>query len=273
MMMRPVRIAAILARRDLVAQLTTIWIYAVASAICLVAAVLAAGFRRSFATESVLVSAEPLASVHAAVLVVLALVLGTQAAAALSWEREHRTLDVLLSGPSTAATIVVAKLLGTIGSLLVLGLVYAAYLILLHPIGDAASATGGLALFGRAALLVLPTIGLGLLVSALAPTVRFAVIAFLCLFLALSGLEAAVAWLNAQDPHHLSLAAVYTRGILSLASDWLRPVSPASYVADVARFAGGLPVPGVDRLLGAVALCLGFCLAGIVILRSRGAAP
>jgi ABC-type transport system involved in multi-copper enzyme maturation permease subunit len=270
---RQLSIAAILARRDLSAKLGSIWIYGLASAICAMTALLATGFRRTFETETISVSADPLAPVHGIVLVILALVLGMRAAISLSWERENRTMDVLLSGPATASALVAAKLATELVTLVMLGLVYSAYLILVRPVGDLDTALGGAASFWRLSVLVLPMIGLGLVISAGAGSVRSAVIVFLSVVLALATLEGASAWLDAQDPSELSLMAVYLRGLLSRATDWLDPVSPVAYLAEVAHNVAGGAAPAIVRLVSGIVLLIALTVASVLLVRTRGAGP
>jgi ABC-type transport system involved in multi-copper enzyme maturation permease subunit len=270
---RQASIAAILARRDLSAKLGSIWSYGLASAICAMTALLATGFRRTFETETVSVSADPFAPVHGTVLVILGLVIGMRAAISLSWERENRTMDVLLSGPVTASALVAAKLATELVTLVMLGLVYSAYLVLARPIGDLDTALGGAASFWRLSILVLPMIGLGLVISAGARTVRAAVIVFLSVVLGLATLEGASAWLQAQDPNELSLMAVYLRGLLSRATDWLEPVSPVAYLADLARTVDAGAAPAIVRPVTGVILLFALTCASVLLVRMRGAGP
>jgi ABC-type transport system involved in multi-copper enzyme maturation permease subunit len=265
------RVAALLAVRDFRSKFATIWIYALGSAVCVIVALFSTEFHRTFETESVAVLTDPFAGVHAIVLIFLAFVLGMRAATALSWEREHRTMEVLLSGPVTGLALVAAKLLAELATLCALNLVYSAYVGGLRPIGGEASAIAGLAAYWRLSILILPMIGLGLLISACVSTVRMAVIAFLLVVLLLSGLAGATLWLNAQDPNDLTLAALYARGILTIVSDWLSQISPVSYASDLVRFAAEGGAPSGPRLGAAVGLLVVLALAGTVVTGRRGA--
>ena len=110
----------------------------------------------------------------------------------------------------------------------------------MRPIGSLDAALAGIATFWRLSILVLPLIGLGLVISAGASSVRAAVIAFLSAVLVLATLEGASGLAHAQDLNALSLTAVYLRGVLSfVATDWLDPVSPVAYLADLARNVAG----------------------------------
>ena len=119
-----IALCLILLWRDVRAQLVSIWPYVIASAMCAVVGLATSSVQRSFETESVLIAADPLLSVHVAVLSFIALSLGLRCATSLSWEREHRTLEVLLSGPVTVAAVVSSKLLAELVTFLALGLVY-----------------------------------------------------------------------------------------------------------------------------------------------------
>ena len=70
----------LLANRELGARLRSPWLYAVASLICLIAFFYGGGFRRSFETETVLVTTDPLAALNVMVVAVLAGVLGLRLA-------------------------------------------------------------------------------------------------------------------------------------------------------------------------------------------------
>lgn len=263
----PARAALLLAQRDCRARFLSLWPYLLASVACAIAAFFLSAFDATFVTESVAVSADPLAVVHAAVLAFLALVLGIHAATALSWEREHRTLEVLFSGPVTPTAIVGAKLLAELAVLVAIGLVYSAYLALVRPLGSGLSVSGA---FWRLSPLVLPMIALGLVVGAAASTVRAGVITFLALALCLSAVEIVALWLDAQDPNGLSLAALYSRRVLATVVGWISPVSPAAYLADLAKAAGGLGLPSPERLLAALAVSVALLLGAASVTRVRG---
>jgi hypothetical protein len=95
----PLRSIVILTRRELRSRLGSVWFYIVATIPCLLAVMFGGGFLRAFETETVLVSADPLLGLNTAVLAFLAIVLGLRLSSSLAWEREHRTLEVLLVGP------------------------------------------------------------------------------------------------------------------------------------------------------------------------------
>lgn len=270
-MARPdaLRISSHLAARAIRARLLSPWFYVLASAVCGLVALAATAFHKTFETESVAVDAAPLAAANGAVLGFLALALGAQAAASLSWEREHRTMEVLFAGPVSAGALLGGKVMVELATLGLLLLVYSAYCLAVRPVGGGLEA-GQVALFWSKAALVLPGIGLGLLFSALARTVRGAILCFLAAIALLGGVEAAHLWLSARDPNDLSLAVLYARRAVAAASAVLAPVSPASYLIDALRPAPAAPALDLQRIAGAVGLFLAAAAAAAAITRGRG---
>ena len=122
----PVTATLLLSVRGLRLRLCSVWFWAVASATCLMAWVYGAGFFAGFETESVLVTTDPLLALNARVTIFLGVVLGLRLAASMAWEREHRTLEILLIGPAVWGAILGAKFLVEIAVLALLVFVYAA---------------------------------------------------------------------------------------------------------------------------------------------------
>ncbi len=185
----------------------------------------------SFATESVIVTTDPLLAVNAMVVVFLGIVLGLRLAASMAWEREHRTLEILLIGPVGWATIIAAKALVEVAVLALLVLIYALYLVLAQPLGAGVVGLhelGGLILVPAFAL---PVMAAGLVVGAGLATVRAAVVAFLVLFGFLAAIEVAYALLIAQPVDQQSLTGLYIRHALELAMPILDLISPARTLA------------------------------------------
>ena len=91
------RIGALLARRDVSAKFADIWIYLLTSLLLAAVAIYGSGFQRAFESETVAVAADPLLPAHAIALVLLGLAVGLRCATSISWEREHRTMEVRLS--------------------------------------------------------------------------------------------------------------------------------------------------------------------------------
>jgi ABC-type Na+ efflux pump permease subunit len=265
------RRATLLMGRELRMRLGSFWFWAVASGTCLMAWVYGAGFLAAFETESVLVSTDPLMTLNALVVVFLGVVLGLRLAGAMAWEREHRTLEVLLVGPARWVEIIAAKFIVELAVLALLIAIYAAYLLVAQPLGRGVIATqdmGGLALLPAFAL---PTMALGLLVGAGLGTVRGAVLTFLILLGLLASVEVARAVLAAQPPESMSLTALYARHALDLAAPLLRLTSPAAQlVAPVEAMALQAPLT-LALAAAALAQALAGLVAATLLGRLRGA--
>lgn len=265
------RRATLLMGRELRMRLGSFWFWAVASGTCLMAWVYGAGFLAAFETESVLVSTDPLMTLNALVVVFLGVVLGLRLAGAMAWEREHRTLEVLLVGPARWVEIIAAKFIVELVVLALLIAIYAAYLLLAQPLGRgviAAQDMGGLALLPAFAL---PTLALGLLVGAGLGTVRGAVLTFLILLGLLASVEVARAVLAAQPPESMSLTALYARHALDLAAPLLRLTSPAAQlVTPVEAMALQAPLT-LALAAAALAQALAGLVAATLLGRLRGA--
>jgi ABC-type Na+ efflux pump permease subunit len=263
-------IALLLMRREIAARLASPWPWAVASLICLIAWAYGAGFVASFATESVLVTTDPLAALNLLVVGVLGLVLGLRLAAGLAWEREHRMLEVLLVGPVSHAAVVAAKFLAELGVLAALIAIHAAYLLLAQPLGAGVIAAPEALALGFLPVHALPMLALGLLAGAAASTVRGAVVVYLAAALALAALEAGGAALAAQPEREISLAAAWARAILSAAAALADPISAAARLADPVRaFALQVPMAPVQTALAA-ALTLATLALAAAVSRLRG---
>lgn len=223
----PLMATSLLAWRELRSRLGSVWFWVVSSATCLMAWLYGGGFVASFKTESVIVTTDPLLALNALVVVFLGIVLGLRLAASMAWEREHRTLEVLLTGPAGWATIVCAKFLVEAAVLSLLMLVYAAYLFVAQPLGAGVIGSGELAGLLLVPVFALPVMAMGLVVGAALGTVRAAVVVFLVLFGALAALEVAYSVLIAQPVEQQSLASLYVRYALDLAAPVLDLASPA----------------------------------------------
>lgn len=261
----------LLANRELGARLRSPWLYAVASLICLIAFFYGGGFRRSFETETVLVTTDPLAALNVMVMAVLAGVLGLRLATSIAWEREHRTLEVLLAGPVSPEAILAAKFAGEIVVLAMLTVTHIAYLLLAQPLGPGVIGPADAAAIGRMPLHALPLLALGLLVSTWAKTVRGAVMAYLSILALLIVHEIVLAALTAQSPQDLSLAGAWVRRILTAADTVIDPLSAVARIADLTT---GLSVqtPLTPAQTGmALALTAATLAAAALALRARGA--
>lgn len=267
----PLTATALLAWRELRSRLGSVWFWAVSSVTCLMAWLYGGGFVASFQTESLIVTTDPLLAVNALVVIFLGIVLGLRLAASMAWEREHRTLEVLLIGPVGWVTIIGAKFLVELAVLALLVLLYALYLVVAQPLG--AGVIGGHELTGLVLIPVfaLPVMAAGLLAGALLATVRTAVVVFLVLFGALAALEIAHVVLAAQPVEQQSLAGLYVRHALDLAAPVLDLMSPAGALATpVWALLQQVPVLPGQALLPLVQTAL-FLVLAVLAGRMRGA--
>jgi ABC-type transport system involved in multi-copper enzyme maturation permease subunit len=224
-------LTGLLARRELGARLMSPWFFGVATLICLTALLYGSGFQQSFATETVLVSADPLLPLNVMVVSFVGLVLGLRLAASLAWEREHRTLEVLLVGPVPWSAVVLAKFLVELCVLGLLLAIYWAYLLLAQPLGAGVIGLADTSPLAVLPLFALPLLALGLLVSCWARSVRSAVVGFLVLVGVLAILEATRAILTTLPAAEMSLSALYLRAGLERLAPALAPVSAVATLA------------------------------------------
>jgi len=261
----------LLTSKEIAGRLLSPWLYAVASLICLIAFFYGGGFLRGFETESVLVTTDPLSALNAIVVAVLAVVLGLRLAASLAWEREHRTLEVLLVGPVSHEAILLAKFAAELLVLALLMVLYAIYLLAAQPLGAGVVSLADAAAIGRMPLHALPLLALGLLASAWARSVRGAVVCYLAVIVVFALFEIVLGLLMAHQPQELSLAAGYLRGVMSAAASVVDVVSAVSHLADLIE---GLTVQtslAASRTLMALALALATLALAALVSRARGA--
>lgn len=257
--------------REAGSKLGSPWVYGVATIVCLFAWIFGAGFLQAFETETVLVTNDPLMPLNVLVVIFLALVLGVRLATSLAWEREHRTLEVLLVGPVSPDAVLLAKFLAEVLVLACLFGVYVLYLMAAQPIGYGVIDLATVRSAGTMPVHALPLMAFALLVSAGARTVRGAVVAYLSAVLVLAGFDAGVGILRSIPPEDLSLAATYLRAGLETAAGLVDPVSPTARLAElVVAWRAQVPIqPG--QALHAAGLSAAFLVAGAVLNRLRGA--
>jgi ABC-type transport system involved in multi-copper enzyme maturation permease subunit len=264
-------VAAILAGREAKARLASPWFWTVASAVCVLAWIYGAGFVASFDTESVLVTTDPLMALNILVVSFLGIVLGLRLAASMAWEREHRTLEVLLVGPAGWIAIVAAKFLVELAVLAILVAIYAAYLLAAQPLGADVIGPHELTGLGAMPLFALPVMALGLLIGAGLATVRGAVVAFLVLVGVLAAFEIARGLLAAQPVEQMSLTGLYLRHALDVAAPAVHLVSAASQLArPVEALLAQAPLHAAETA-AALALTLATLAAAMAVGRVRGA--
>lgn len=221
----------LLAERELRSRLGSVWFWAVSSLTCIMAWLYGAGFLTSFETESVLVTADPLMALNSMVVIFLGIVLGLRLAASMAWEREHRTLEVILIAPVGWGTIIAAKFVVELLVLILLVALYAVYLIVAQPLGAAVVGTQELMGLALIPTFALPVMALGLLTGAGLGSVRGAVVAFLVLVGVFAAIEITHGVLSAQPVDQMSLAGLYVRHALDLADQVLQLLSPSAQLA------------------------------------------
>ena len=267
------RLLYVLVRREVATKLTSFWLYAVATAVCAVAYLYGGGFQQSFETESVLVTTDPLMPLDIIVVGMLGLVLGLRLATALSWEREHQTLEVLLVGPVPWSAIVLAKFLVELCVMAVLLTVYAGYLLLGQPLGTGVIRPSDTLVVATAPIFILPLMAIGLLVSAWARSVRGAVLFYLVAVVAMAGFELLLGFLKAEDLANMSLSSLYLRSGLETVEPYLTPISPIGQIAEMVRSLQGQGwVPPQLQVL-VLGLALLYLVASYGMARYRGARP
>ncbi|WP_168798045.1 ABC transporter permease [Pacificoceanicola onchidii] len=263
----PVSVCLILCRQQVLSRLGSIWIYVLATVICLIAAVFGGGFLRAFETETVLVTSDPLIGLNTVVLAFLALVFGLRLSTAMAWEREHRTLEVLLVGPAGHGAILTAKFVSELVVLIGMLLAYSAYLVLAAPLGAGTIGVADLSGVWLGAVFVLPMLGFGLLVSNFFASVRAAVVCYLIVAVALIGVSAVTQGLRVLPPQELSLSLLYLRSGLVTAHEVLQHVSPVAYLSDL--FTNAISVSVLSLARGLAAIALGLALLGLSIFISK----
>lgn len=264
-------VTLLLFAREVSAKFASFWLYLVASLVCVIAWLYGAGFAQTFETESVLVTTDPLMGLNVLVVAFLGIVLGLRLASAIAWEREHRTLEVLVVGPVSFEAVVLAKFLVELCVFAVLMAIYVLYLLLAQPLGAGVIDAVGTLTVGQVPLHALPTLALGLLVSAWAASVRGAVLIYLVLVGLLSAYEVVLALLQAREPAQLSLGAAYLRSGMEAAAGFVDLASP---LARLAELAGGLTaqVPLLTSdIWHSLALTAATLAAAALLCRLRGA--
>ncbi|WDZ79068.1 ABC transporter permease subunit (plasmid) [Ensifer adhaerens] len=266
-----VRQVTLLVLRETAAKFHAIWFWLVATTISLMAYLYGAGFQNTFETETVVVAADPLAGLNAAVITFLGLVLGLRLAAGLSWEREHGTLEVLLVGPVSWTAIIVSKYLVELVAFVGLMGLYCLYLLLAQPLGGGVISPGELLSFAGSISLVLPIMGLGLLVSASAGSVRSAVVVYLSVVSLLAVYEALLGLLRTMGSDEMSLFALYLRAALEGVAPVIHALSPVAGVGLLIQGVFTQVAPGSVHMLASAILAVALLAAARLMVRMKGA--
>lgn len=264
-------VTLLLFAREAAARLASPGFYVVASLVCVIAWFYGAGFARTFVTESVLVTTDPLMGLNIMVVTFLGLVLGLRLAYGIAWEREHGTFEVLVAGPASFEAVVLAKFLVELCVCAAIIAIYILYLLVAQPLGAGVIDVGTAMSVGRMPLHALPTLALGLLISAWAATVRGAVLVYLVVVAALSTFELVLAMLLAREPSELSLGAAYLRSAMQSADTIVDPISPMARLEDLAAgLVAQVPLSSSDTWQ-ALALAAAVLVLAALLCRVRGA--
>ena len=264
-----------LTRHEFTARLRSFWLYILVLTVCFMAILSGNVFQQYFGTQTVSVFSGLLGklgslnALNASVLLFLGLVLGIRLSGSLAWEREHRTLEVLMTGPVRYSAVVVAKFLAELLALLLILSVYGLFLSLGQPPGRGVLSGVEIGILAVWATHVLPALALGLLVSAVFSTVRGAVIAVLVLFTVLASLEALPFWLETMRADELSPAHLYLRSALDTAAPVKRAISALAHLLEPARIHLGRSVWTQSGPTAALALCLATLAVACVVGKRR----
>lgn len=214
------------------------------------------------------------------VLLVVPLMGLTLGAGALAGDRERGVLLYLLSHPVSCAQVLLGKLLGLGGAMLsalLVGFGVAALAIAQRAGG--AQADAFLGFLGLVALLAAASVGLGLLISALASRASVAVGVALAVWLALTVLGdlglLGTAFATQMSPGWLLAGAlvnplqIFKLGALLVLRGGLEELGPAGLYA-MQRFGDGMLPLLVTLLVGWVVVP---AVAGVAALKRRGALP
>lgn len=257
--------------REACSRVLSPWLYVVASFIFFVTWIYGAGFQQTFVTESVLVTLDPLMALDIFVIIFMAVVLGLRIAASIAWEREHRTLEVLLVGPISWSSILIAKFLVELFMMILLIFSYCVYLILAQPLGigvlTLSDGVGAL----QMAIFALPTLSLGLIIGAWARTVRGAVVAFIVLMGLLVTFELLLVYLQSYSLDQISLNELFLRTSLESISPLVELFSAAGQLAILAKVLKQDTILSGFSTLWAVSLTSLYIALAITIARFRGA--
>lgn len=265
-----IRIVLLLIRREVVAKFVSPWVYAVATLVCLIAYLYGAGFQHSFETESILVTTDPLMALNMTVVIFVGLVLGLRLSTSVSWEREHRTLEVLLVGPVPWGAILVAKYVVELCILAAIVLFYMAYLAVGQPLGPGVIGIQDIRSIAVAPVFVLPVMAFGLLVSMWAQSVRSGVIAYLVCIGVLSVYEAVLGALTAIPVEDMNLSSTYLRAGLQATAPFIQPISPVAILsAMVERLFTQSPVT-LAQISAVIVLTLAILALCRIVARLKG---
>jgi ABC-type transport system involved in multi-copper enzyme maturation permease subunit len=265
------RVGWILFKRDFIGSLLSPATYIAVTAACLISTFFVVNYFDILRKVSVLVSVDPLSVPLFVAVVLITLYIGVISSIAITGEREHRTLEVLLYGPVTPWSLILAKFSYGIAVFLFALAFFIFYLLVEATIMNLSLGLRSLKTVGIAFFLVWPMVSFSLLLSAALKRVRNAVLLFVGIFLALMGLQIAYSLLLSIPPESISLFLLYLREGLAILLKGLQWVSPFSYIVRATPdLATGVSIPVGWSILFALLYTSFLLIAAIFVLRKRG---
>jgi len=265
------RIGWILFKRDFIGGLLSPAVYIAVTAACLISTFFVVNYLNTLNKVSVLVSVDPLSAPLFFAVTLMALYIGVISSISITGEREHRTLEVLFYGPVTPWTLVLAKFSYGIAIFLFAQVFFTFYLLVESTFTNLAFGPKTLKSIGISFFLIWPMVSFSLLLSAALKSVRNAVLLFVGIFLALTGLQIAYGLLLGIPPESISLFLLYVREGLAILLKGLQWVSPFSYIARVTTdMPLSFPLPVGWSILFAFFYSSFLLIAAIFVLKKRG---
>lgn len=266
-----VRIGWILFKRDFIGGLFSPAVYIAVTVACLIATFFVANYLITLNKMFVLVSVDPLSTPLFFAVVLMALYIGVISSISISGEREHGTLEVLFYGPVTPWMLVFAKFSFGIAIFLFAQVFFMFYLLIQSIFTNLVFGKNTLKTIGASFFLVCPLVSFSLLLSVALNRVRHAVLLFIGIFLALTGLQVVYGLLSGIPPESISLFLLYLREGLAILLKGLQWVSPFSYIA---RATTDIPLGFSISIVWSILLALCYSalllIAAIVVLKKRG---
>ena len=270
-MVNHVRVGWILFKRDFMGSLLSPAVYIAVTAACLISTFFVVNYLDTLSKVAVLVSVDPLGVPLFFAVVLMALYIGVISSISITGEREHRTLEVLFYGPVTPWSLILAKFSYGIAIFLFALVFFTLYLLVEATLTNLAFGPRSLKSIGISFFLVWPMVSFSVLLSTALKRVRNAVLLFVGIFLALTGLQIAYGLLLGIPPESISLFLLYVREGLTILLKGLQWVSPFSYIARATTdMPLGSPMPAGWSILFACLYASFLLIVAIFVLKKRG---
>ncbi len=268
--MRRVKRGGILYLRDLKSSLFSPFPYILVTAVCLLSTYFLRNFMAAVYALSLTVSADPSRLPLSVSVIALALYLGITSSISLSHEREQKTLEVLFYGPVTPSMRIAALFLRDMSVfLMALGFLFV-HALVVSLTANLATGAQSLRAAALSLPLVCPMIGLSLLLSALCRKARSSVLLFIGLFVLMAGLPAVFVVLSSIPLESATLFMLYIRRALSALLEWVKWISPFSYLSWIGGMLPGNPSQAGVAVLGAAAYSAALFAAASLALARKG---